>query len=85
MMRIAPSQSVAVKTKDESFFKGLRCCIAQARKAQNIAQAQLSATLGIAQQTLAHYEGGWLRLPTLAQTPDVNVDKLLGRSHAASP
>ena len=49
--------------KDESFFKELGSRIALARKERNITQVQLAATLGIAQQTLAHYEGGRLRLP----------------------
>ena len=55
--------------KDESFFKELGSRIALARKERNITQVQLAATLGIAQQTLAHYEGGRLPaslLPTLA-------------------
>ena len=68
-MRITTSPLVAVNTKEESFFKELGARLAQARKQQGITQVQLSATLGIAQQTLAHYEGGRLRLPTLACCP----------------
>jgi transcriptional regulator with XRE-family HTH domain len=82
-MRITTSLPVAVNTKDESFFKELGSRIAQARKQQGITQVQLSATLGIAQQTLAHYEGGRLRLPAsllprLAQALQVAVQDLLG-------
>ena len=51
-------------------------------------QVQLAATLGIAQQTLAHYDGGRLRLPasrlpTLAQELQVAVESLLGQSSTA--
>jgi transcriptional regulator with XRE-family HTH domain len=46
-------------------------------------QVQLAEALGIAQQTLAHYEGGKLRvavalLPPLAQILGVGVDELIG-------
>ncbi len=75
---------LAVNTKDELFFKDLGARIAQARKERNITQVQLCATLGIAQQTLAHYEGGRLRLPSsllpaLAQELQVSVESLLGQ------
>ena len=87
-MRILPLPLVAVNTKDESFFKELGTRIAQARKERGITQVQLSATLGIAQQTLAHYEGGRLRLPAsllpvLARELDVPVEALLGQTRAA--
>lgn len=79
--------SLAVNTKDESFFKELGARIALARKEHNITQVQLAATLGIAQQTLAHYEGGRLRLPasllsTLAQELQLPLDVLLGQPAA---
>jgi transcriptional regulator with XRE-family HTH domain len=83
-MRTTNHPPPAVNTKDESFFKELGARIAEARKERNITQVQLSATLGIAQQTLAHYEGGRLRLPasllpTLAQELQVPVENLLGQ------
>lgn len=76
--------SLAVNTKDESFFKALGARIAQARKERDITQVQLAAALGIAQQTLAHYEGGRLRLPasllpTLALELQLPLDVLLGQ------
>lgn len=79
--------ALAVNIKDESFFKDLGSRIAQARKERNITQVQLAATLGIAQQTLAHYEGGRLRLPasllpTLAQELQLPVEDLLGQPGA---
>lgn len=48
-------------------FLGQR--IAERRKAQGITQADLAATLGIAQQTMAHYESGVSRIAvkTLSQ------------------
>ena len=80
--------SPAVNVKDESFFKELGQRIALARKEHNITQVQLAATLGIAQQTLAHYEGGRLRLPAsllpaLSQELQTPVDVLLGQPASA--
>ncbi|MFN9107756.1 MAG: helix-turn-helix transcriptional regulator, partial [Betaproteobacteria bacterium] len=54
--RPTSSLIAAVNTKDESFFKELGARLAQARKKRGLTQVQLAATLGIAQQTLAHYE-----------------------------
>ena len=87
-MSITTHSPSAVNTKDELFFKELGERLAQARKQRNITQVQLCATLGIAQQTLAHYEGGRLRLPasllpTLVQELQVSVESLLGQSGAA--
>lgn len=86
-MSITTHPTLAVNIKDESFFKDLGARIAQARKERNITQVQLAATLGIAQQTLAHYEGGRLRLPasllpTLAQELQLPVEDLLGQPSA---
>jgi transcriptional regulator with XRE-family HTH domain len=74
-----------VNSKDERFFKGLGSRIAQARKDHNLTQQQVADQLGIAQQTLAHYEGGRLRLPAsmlpmLAQMLGLTVDELLGQA-----
>jgi transcriptional regulator with XRE-family HTH domain len=74
-----------VNTKDAHFFKTLGARVAQARKEQNLTQQQLAEQLGIAQQTLAHYEVGRLRvpasmLPTLAELLNVPVEVLLGQS-----
>lgn len=75
---------MAVNTKDERFFKALGARIAQARKDQGITQQTLADQLGIAQQTLAHYEVGRLRvpasmLPSLAQVLGLTVEELLGQ------
>ncbi|UIL81648.1 helix-turn-helix domain-containing protein [Escherichia coli] len=73
----------AMNTKDEQFFKQLGARIAQARKEQQLTQTQLAEQLGIAQQTMAHYEGGKLKvsaalLPQLAQILNLSLDELLG-------
>lgn len=76
-------QTLVVNSKDEHFFKDLGARIAQARKDQGLTQQQLADQLGIAQQTLAHYEVGRLRipaslLPTLAQLLTLSLDELFG-------
>jgi len=68
--------------KDSTFFKELGTRIARARKERGMTQAQLSDRLGIAQQTLAHYEVGRIRLvasllPMLAELLDLSLDELL--------
>ncbi|KHN49681.1 helix-turn-helix domain-containing protein [Pectobacterium fontis] len=75
----------AMNTKDEQFFKQLGARVAQARKEQQLTQTQLAEQLGIAQQTMAHYEGGKLKisaalLPQLAQILNLSLDELLGLS-----
>ncbi|WP_245639752.1 helix-turn-helix domain-containing protein [Paraburkholderia heleia] len=75
--------------KDEKFFRELGERIASARRAHGITQQQLAEALGIAQQTLAHCEGGRSRvpvsmLPTLAELLTFTFDELLGNSDAPS-
>ena len=74
-----------MSTKDERFFKDLGARVAQLRKDQALTQAQLAERLGIAQQTLAHYEVGRLRvaasmLPTLAKVLVTSVEKLIDQN-----
>lgn len=88
-MGVITSRVTAVHSKDETFFKVLGGRVAAARKAQGLTQIQLAQLLGIAQQTLAHYEVGRLRLPTsmlpvLAQGLSVSVEELLGQSSPRS-
>lgn len=76
-------QQEAMNTKDELFFKELGARIAMARKEQQLTQQQLAEQLGIAQQTVAHYEGGRLKvsaalLPPLSQILKLSLDELLG-------
>jgi len=68
--------------KDKLFYQQLGQRIARFRKAQNLTQQQLGDLLGIAQQTLAHYETGRLRiavaaLPPLAEALGISVEELL--------
>lgn len=73
----------AMNDKDKQFFKLLGARIAQARKEQQLTQTQLAEQLGIAQQTMAHYEGGKLKVsaalfPPLPQILNLSLDELLG-------
>jgi transcriptional regulator with XRE-family HTH domain len=68
---------------DKTFYVQLGARIAAARKAAGLTQVQLAEALGIAQQTLAHYEGGKLRvavalLPQLAELLGVSAEELIG-------
>lgn len=68
--------------EDKRFYRDMGQRIAQFRKAQGITQVQLAEILGIAQQTMAHYEGGTLRvavalLKPLAQALHVSVEELI--------
>jgi len=75
----------AVVVTDKSFYVALGQRIAERRKAQGFSQQQLALKLGIAQQTLAHYEVGRLRvaaalLPPVAKHLDVSLEELLGEA-----
>ncbi len=70
---------------DKAFFVALGHKVAQLRKEHGLTQQVLAEQLGIAQQTLAHYEGARLRvaasmLPQLAQIFSIPVDELIGQS-----
>ena len=74
--------TATMSTKDSTFFRDLGQRIAQARKERGLTQAQLADQLGIAQQTLAHYEVARARiaadlLPRLAELLDLSFDELL--------
>ncbi|MFO7594301.1 MAG: helix-turn-helix transcriptional regulator [Pseudomonadota bacterium] len=79
----------AMTAQDNSFYQAMGKRIAQYRKAQNMTQTQLAEALGIAQQTMAHYEGGRLRLP-VAQLPmlatllAVSVEEIVGEPAKAA-
>jgi len=75
--------ALAVTPQDAHFFKALGARIAELRKEQGLSQQALADELGIAQQTLAHYEVGRARmpvslLPDLARFFGVGTDELLG-------
>lgn len=82
-MTIALTQASPMTSDDKAFFVALGQRIATLRKERNLTQQQLAEQLGIAQQTLAHYEGARLRvpasmLPTLAGLLAVEIDELIG-------
>ena len=69
--------------REKSFYAGLGRRIAERRKAQGITQVELAKELGIAQQTMAHYEGGVSRiavetLAQLASALETTVEDLIG-------
>jgi transcriptional regulator with XRE-family HTH domain len=79
---------LAMQSNDDDFCKALGQRIAHLRKDRGLTQVQLAAQLGIAQQTLSHYEGGNLRvplalLPRLGEIFEMSLDELL-TGHPAS-
>jgi transcriptional regulator with XRE-family HTH domain len=69
--------------KEKIFYVQLGRRIAELRKAADITQVQLAEILGIAQQTMAHYEGGVSRiavalLPPVARALNTTVEDLIG-------
>ena len=84
------SRNCNMTPEDEAFYKALGQRIAEARKAQGITQVQLAEMLGVSQQTVAHYEGGRLRLaasmiPAIANAIGTTVIDLMGESTAPKP
>lgn len=77
-----PGIIAAMPAKHEAYFKELGARIAKARKERGLTQQALADSLGIAQQTLAHYEVGRIgvgiaMLPTLAELLDLSFDEIL--------
>lgn len=69
--------------KDQEFYQRLGRRIAEHRKALGLTQTDLAQELGVAQQTMAHYEGGTARiaaamLPTVARVLGVAIEELIG-------
>lgn len=78
-----------VTASDRGFYRALGQRLAGARKAAGLTQVQLAEQLGIAQQTLAHYEGGKLRvavalLPHIGRALGVSVEELIGDDAAGA-
>ena len=68
--------------EDKQFYKDLGKRIAVSRKELELTQTQLAERLGIAQQTMAHYEGGSLRIAVALLKPlshilDIRLDELI--------
>lgn len=75
--------------KEKAFYAQLGRRIAERRKAAGITQVDLAQRLGIAQQTMAHYEGGVSRiavalLPPLAKAIGTTVEELIGEDASRS-
>src|SRR5689334_16550870 len=82
-----PAREPDMTPADRQFGKALGRRLAQLRQDVGLTQHAVAAHLGIAQQTLAHYEVGRLRLPVvlvpkLADLFDVPTDVLLGVASA---
>jgi transcriptional regulator with XRE-family HTH domain len=74
---------------EQQFLKALGTRIAQLRKEQGLSQQSVADSLGVAQQTYAHYEVGRVRmpislLPEVAGLFGVSSDDLLGRKSGAA-
>lgn len=85
MLNTPLTPATPMSAKDKSFYQQLGRRIAEARKAAGITQVELAQTLGVAQQTLAHYEGGVSRiavalLPRVAEALGTSVEELLGQA-----
>ncbi|MCC7330853.1 MAG: helix-turn-helix domain-containing protein [Gammaproteobacteria bacterium] len=79
----ATTTDTLVTAADRDFYRALGQRLAEARRASGLTQTQLAEQLGIAQQTLAHYEMGRLRvavalMPPLARALGVTVEDLMG-------
>ncbi len=85
MLNAHPHHATAMANKERAFYTDLGQRIAERRKAQGMTQVDLANALGIAQQTMAHYEGGVSRIAveTLTQAALVlliPVEDLIGSS-----
>lgn len=82
-----PSDSVM--RDDKPFYQQLGRRIAERRKAAGLTQTDLAQQLGVAQQTMAHYEGGTARiavamLPTVARVLAISIEELIGEQRPVS-
>ena len=84
MLEASPNAiTMSMADNERTFYVRLGERIATLRKAQGITQVQLAEMLGVAQQTMAHYEGGTIRIPVetlaqLAQHLSTSVEDLIG-------
>jgi len=83
MLGATLQHTMPMAAKEKIFYVQLGRRIAELRKAADITQVQLAEILGIAQQTMAHYEGGVSRiavalLPPLARALNTTVEDLIG-------
>lgn len=83
--RPQPAVTMAISPQERAFYIELGQRIAALRRERGLTQVQLAEAMGVAQQTLAHYEAGRLRLlagalPNLAEQLEVSIEDLLGNS-----
>lgn len=88
---LTPSQHVllSLMADDKTFFKALGLRLAALRKDAGLSQQAVADQLGIAQQTLAHYEVGTARMPVsivpaFAKLYGVDANELLGLQNGAA-
>jgi transcriptional regulator with XRE-family HTH domain len=89
MLGATLQHTMPMAAKEKIFYVQLGRRIAELRKAADITQVQLAEILGIAQQTMAHYEGGVSRiavalLPPLARALNTTVEDLIGEDSGRS-
>ncbi len=70
----------------EKFLQELGRRIAHLRKEEGFTQTQLAKSLGISQQLVAFYEGGYRRIPItllleLARTFGISVEEMIGQTN----
>ena len=74
---------MAISANERAFFERLGTRVAELRRAQDITQVEMAATLSVSQQTINSYEVGRRRipvsaLPALARSLGVSVEALIG-------
>lgn len=89
MTSLPPWIQTMTSSQDKAFYQAMGKRLAQFRKAQNMTQTQMADAIGISQQTMAHYEGGKLRiavalLPQLAVLLAVSVEEIMGDQKPAA-
>jgi len=87
MLDTSPLDFPALMADDKAFFKALGQRLAALRKEAGLSQQAVADQLGIAQQTLAHYEVGTARMPVsivpaFARLYGVDANELLGLQSA---
>jgi len=83
MLSTSPPDFLSLMADDKAFFKALGQRLAALRKEAALSQQAVADQLGIAQQTLAHYEVGTARMPVsivpaFAKLYGVDANELLG-------
>jgi len=84
----SPTTEVIMAGTDKALYRALGQRVAHKRKAMGLTQVELAKALGVAQQTMAHYEGGSLRipvalLPPLARSLGTSIEELVGEQKKA--